>query len=126
VCDTQGNCADAAIYTILECIGGPTAVDDDVCISCGTNTIIDVQANDSSDTSTISQTSTQIIIPPTLGTATVLSDGTINYTAPAGTLGIDTFTYIIRDVLGNASNQAVVTVEMICAGLDSTVSVCQQ
>lgn len=126
VCDTEANCADAAIYTVLECTTGPTANDDSVCISCGTSAIIDVQANDIEVAGPIVAGSTTIVTPPTLGTVTVLSDGTINYTAPAGTLGVDTFTYTVEDVLGNVSNEATVTVEMICAGFDSNVSVCQQ
>lgn len=125
LCTTDGVCAEAAIFTVIECSNGPTAVDDSACSECNETITIDVQANDTAGDTPIVMDSTTITTAPSVGTAIVLSDGTIQYTPPAGYVGTVTLEYTVRDQFGNISDPATVTIEMICAGENSIISVCQ-
>lgn len=123
VCDTNGNCADAAVYTIVNCLGSQTAVDDSDCAICGQPVTIDVLANDTSE-GPINLGSVSIVTVPTNGTVITNSDGTITYTPNSNFEGTDTFGYTFRNTQGVYSNEATVTVTVICAGDDSTVAIC--
>jgi hypothetical protein len=123
VCDTNGNCADATVYTIVGCLTAPVAVDDVDCAVCGQSTTVDVLSNDTSD-GPLNISSVEIISAPTNGTALPNALGEIVYTPNAGFEGVDTFTYTVRDTYGNFSNEATVTITTICAGNDVSVSVC--
>lgn len=123
VCDTNGNCAQASVYTVVECITGPTAVADSDCVSCDSSVIIDVLANDTSS-GPIDVNTVEIESNPTNGTVDINSDGTITYTPNTGFEGADTFDYSVADTLGERSNSATVTVTVICAGEDTFKTIC--
>lgn len=123
VCDTNGNCAQASVYTIVECITGPVTVADADCVECGSSVTIDVLANDTSS-GPLDVNTVQIEANPTNGTVDVNSDGTIIYTPNNGWEGVDTFDYSVADTLGERSASATVTVTTICAGEDTEVIIC--
>lgn len=123
VCDTNGNCAQASVYTIVECITGPTAVADADCVACNSSVTIDVLANDTSS-GPLDVNSVQIETNPTYGTVDVNADGTITYTPNSGYEGSDTFAYSVADTLGERSNSANVVMTVICAGNNTNVTIC--
>lgn len=123
VCDTNGNCAQAAVYTMVECITGPSTVADADCVACNSSVTIDVLSNDTSS-GPIDVNTVEIDVDPTNGTVDVNSDGTITYTPNSGFEGIDTFDYTVADTLGERSAAATVTVTVICAGDDTSVTIC--
>jgi hypothetical protein len=74
-----------------------------------TSTVIAVLANDEG----LGDGGIQVLLGATAaahGTVTVNDDNTITYTANAGFVGADTFTYKIRDANGDVSAEAIVTV----------------
>lgn len=70
---------------------------------------INVAANDSDVDGTLDLTSVALATAPTSGSVINNGDGTVTYTAAAGT-GVATFGYTILDNLGASSNEAIVTV----------------
>ena len=60
----------------------------------------------------IDVTSVTRVVSPRNGSAVFNTDGTVDYTANAGFLGTDTFSYTVRDVSGALSNVAVVRVNV--------------
>jgi hypothetical protein len=126
VCDTLGNCASTATYTIiLDCGEGPDVFADTACVECGQSVTIDVLANDDDLGTAIQPSTVTIVTAPTYGVATPLNDGTIVYT-PTSTppTGQDTFTYRVANVSSYWSDPATVTVDVLCAGEDVVVEAC--
>lgn len=67
-------------------------------VSPATSTVINVLANDTPGSLGLNATSVQVVTQPANGTVAVNpTTGAITYTATAGTSGIDTFTYRVRD-----------------------------
>ena len=124
ICDTNGVCADAVIYTITSCVTPPTAVNDSVIVSCNSTTNINVLNNDSGGSSAPDPTTVSIVTPPTKGTLTILPDGTLNYTPFNIKVTSDSFTYRFKNLFGEQSNTATVTITVICAGVDTTINLC--
>ncbi|WP_415888650.1 Calx-beta domain-containing protein [Neptuniibacter sp. SY11_33] len=71
---------------------------------------INLVANDSDLDGDLDPSSIQIESDPANGTVTVHADGTVTYDPADDFYGVDTFTYTIRDLAGNVSNVATVTV----------------
>lgn len=69
-------------------------------------------------------TSIQIVDPPSNGVAVPQTDGSIIYTPNTGFEGDDSFTYTVNNVFSLTSNEATVDVEVICAGGDGSVNLC--
>ncbi|WP_298782176.1 tandem-95 repeat protein, partial [uncultured Polaribacter sp.] len=87
----------------------PVAMDDTSTTDPGNLVNIPVLTNDS-DVDTADSLTVTITVPPTKGTATVLANGTVDYTPEAGfNNGTDTFTYEISDGNGG-TDTAVVTI----------------
>lgn len=88
----------------------PVAVDD-TASTTGTNPVtIDVLANDTYDGIEVPDRATvQIVSPPMNGTAGVMANNMVTYTAESGFTGDDTFTYSVT-VDGAVSSAATVTV----------------
>jgi len=107
-----------------QCVSAPTAVADSDEVECGQSVVIDVLANDTDANSIINPSSVTLQTSPTLGTASVNTNGTITYTANAFTSGADSFTYTVKNIHGEESNAATVSVTVICAGRNSTASLC--
>lgn len=124
LCTTSGECSEAAIFTVIECTDGPTAVDDSSCSECGEQITIPVLDNDTPGDSAILPETLIITTAPSVGNASV-SAGNIIYTPPAGYNGTVTIQYTVEDQFGNVSNAATLSIEMICAGESSIISICQ-
>jgi len=90
----------------------PVALNDSFSVGVGQTAGLVVLANDSDVDSLINPASVQITRLPIFGSATVLSTGVVQYTAGAGFTGTDTFGYTVRDMAGNLSNEALVTVSI--------------
>ena len=69
-------------------------------------------ANDDDPDGSLDSSSVSIVSQPTTGTATVDTDGTITYDAPADASGDVTFTYTVADDDGATSNEATVVVSV--------------
>lgn len=65
-----------------------------------------------------------IVNTPSQGTATTNNDGTITYTPTSLVNGTDSFTYTVNNSFGQTSNEATVTLELICAGDNASVNLC--
>jgi hypothetical protein len=87
----------------------PVAVNDSVTTGEGTPINIAVLANDSDD-GLLDAGSVTILDQPNDGDVVVNGDGTVTYTPDDGFDGVDTFTYIVDDNLGESSNEATVSV----------------
>lgn len=96
----------------------PTAVADAECIVCGEGINIDILANDTGD---INPGSVQVVTAPTKGSFAIdPSDGSINYVANSNQEGADTIDYKVANPDGRYSNDATVTITIICAGEDNS------
>ena len=85
----------------------PLAVNDDAFnVITSSTTFLDVLSNDQGD---FNPTTLQVTLPPTEGTATVQSDGTIEY-AHGGRIGNDSFAYSVADSSGTAFSGEVTVV----------------
>ena len=125
VCDTEGNCAVASVFTILlDCATAPTANNDTDCVACDDPVTIDVLTNDLGNGSPLLINSIVIVSIPTKGTVVVPGDGTVIYTPFPGETGADTFTYTVMNSTGETSNAATVTVNIACAGDNTTILTC--
>jgi hypothetical protein len=91
----------------------PTAVNDTTTLATGSSIVINVAANDVAGTNPLNPASVTIANLPLHGTALANAGGpgTVTYTPTAGFSGTDSFTYNIKDTLGNFSpTNATVTV----------------
>ncbi len=113
VCDTTDLCDTATVTVSVRAVNdAPIASNDTASTTRDTPVTVDVLANDT-DVESTKPTSSVVVIEPAKGTAVVLSDGSIRYTANPGECGIDTFTYVASD--GSAdSAPATVTITIDC------------
>jgi hypothetical protein len=127
--DTQGNVAGAATYTIfLSCNIQATAADDSGCVECGETLSLQPLANDLPGDIPLDLSTFRIESLPTGGVVTWdPQTGTLLYTPNEGFIGTDLFTYSISNVFGEQgrSEPAEISVNVICAGFDNTISVCE-
>jgi len=115
---------DAVVYTVVDCIQAPIAANDAVSVVCQTSTVLDILTNDNGNGSPIDVSSVVITQAPTVGTVLVNSNGTVTYTTALPYTGTDTFKYKVKNISGALSNEATVTVTVICAGEDVNVALC--
>lgn len=125
VCDTNGNCAQSQIYAIvLDCVLTPTADDDSECAVCGETAEHDVLANDTINGILFYL---DVTTAPTYGTA-VFNGSYVSpyilYTPNSTFSGTDTYTYTLTNDSGE-TDTAEVTVNVLCAGIDANISVCE-
>ncbi len=123
VCDTDGNCSSAIVYTIIDCVQPPVAEDDAYTVNCGTTTEFDVLQNDLDNGNPLNANTLTITSVPSAGTALVGS-GKIQFTAPSGVTGTYTIKYTVQNASGVVSNEATVTVTVQCAGVSQTIALC--
>lgn len=119
--------SNGAIYTIiLECTDAPIANDDTACVICGQTVDIDILVNDDANGGVLNTNSVILTSGPSNGTAILGTDGVISYTANTGYTGTDEITYTVNnnDNTPQTSNEATVTITIICAGEPTNVSVC--
>jgi len=125
-----------SVISISGCEGfnpqAPVAANDSYCVACGSTTVLDILDN---DTFYNAADLTSVVIgnapnSDLRGYATVLANGTVSYVAPTTVAGGETtitFTYTARDSV-NGESFAVpgtVTIQIICAGEDGQVTVCE-
>jgi subtilisin family serine protease len=112
VLDNFGNVSRTATETVNVAFVDqpPAAVNDTAIDSPGHAVQIQVLANDIPGNSAINPATVTIVNPPSQGTAVVSSSGVVTYTAGAGFIEGDSFTYDVQDVNGGVSNVATVTV----------------
>jgi len=111
--DAVSNEATVAISVI--CNEAPTADDDAACTDENTSIGINVIANDSDSDGTIDPSSVTITLSPADGELSVHpATGVVTYTPDPGSCGLDSFRYTADDDDGAASNEATVTVDVMC------------
>ncbi len=110
----DGAPATSAVATVTITVAGindaPTANNDNFSIGVGQTRLLDVLLNDSDVDSRIDTTSISITALPAFGTVTVTQTGLVQYQPGGGFRGTDTFSYRVRDVEGNLSNEATATI----------------
>lgn len=85
----------------------PTANGDMASAAPATPTAIHVLSNDTAGSFPIDPTSVELVSPPSQGSASVdPATGVVTYTSAPGTTGSVSFSYGVRDTLGNPSNVA--------------------
>jgi hypothetical protein len=125
ICDIEGNCAKSSTYAIyLECATAPVASDDTECGACNAEVEHDIIANDTVNGQLVN---VEITSAPTNGIAVFNHDYAsprILYTGNQYFTGADSYTYQITNSFG-LTDTATVTVNVICAGEDVQIAVCE-
>jgi hypothetical protein len=114
VADENGGISVATTVTVNvspSTTGGLVTVPITVTAIAGKATTINVLSSDTDSSATILPGTVVISSAPTKGgTAKVNSDGTITYTASSNYVGVETFTYTVKDSAGFTSGATLVTV----------------
>ncbi len=113
--DNLGTASNAATVTVtvLPVNIPPTALNDAATMLSGVNpnVVVNILANDTDIDGTLNPASVLVVTRPAHGAAVVnLATGAVTYTPAPGFVGVDTFTYTVKDNLGAVSNAATVTV----------------
>jgi hypothetical protein len=120
VTNTNGDTSSPGMVniTVTPVNDGPVALNDGpFSVTIGSGAIFNVLANDIDFDGTLHVGSIVILTGPTEGTATVLFDGSIQYTSNSGSLAtLDSFTYTVSDDQGLVSNDAAVIINLISVG----------
>ncbi|WP_298864725.1 peptidylprolyl isomerase [uncultured Gimesia sp.] len=96
----------------------PVANDDFFALQGNTPSPIDIIANDTDSDGSIDPATIEIVTQPTHGTVTTNPDGTVNFIADAsGYMGVDSFTYRVKDSFGAYSNVATVNFSLAPEGV---------
>lgn len=90
----------------------PVAEDDSASVNKGNTVTVDVLANDSDADGSLDTSSVTVTGGPSNGTATVNSDGTIDYTHDGSSSSSDSFKYTVDDDDGATSNEASVSISV--------------
>lgn len=124
ICDTNNNCTQAISYTVSQCAVAPVAVDDTATVACGETVEIDILQNDDPKGSTLRPNTITITESPGNGNVIINSDGNANYTANELFSGTDTFKYTVKNSFNTTTNEATVTITVICTGADAEIALC--
>ncbi|MES2427562.1 MAG: gliding motility-associated C-terminal domain-containing protein [Bacteroidota bacterium] len=100
---------DVATTTVIENLS-PKATNDSGSTESGKPISINVVTDDLAGSAPLDPSTIEIIDQPLHGTLTVNADGTVVYTSAKGYIGTDVFTYRVKDINGNWSNVASVTI----------------
>jgi hypothetical protein len=101
----------------------PTASDDTASVTSGESVTIDVVADDSDADGSLDASTVRVLTPPSNGSTTVDSDGTIDYAHDGSSTDADSFGYTIDDDDGATSNEAVVSISVEPADTGDGVTV---
>ncbi len=110
--DLNGQTSNPATVTIDVIPSKPVAIDDVAKTSFNTPVDINILLNDKEDGSPFQKNSIEIIDQPLHGTIRLNVDGTVTYTPFPSYTGTDTFTYRVKDLNGNWTNMATVTISV--------------
>lgn len=97
---------------------------DTICSVCGQPVEINILTNDQAPGTPIQPSTAYLTTTPTKGTLSTLVNGVITYTPGSGQTGTDTFKYKVKNLSGIDSNEGTVTVNIVCAGGDNLVKLC--
>lgn len=109
--DTEGNVSNEAIVTVTV-NSAPVAQNDTAFTFKNTPVNINVLANDSDTDGTLNVGGVQVVIAPGSGTAVPLPNGQIRFTPGTDFSGLTSFSYVVVDDVGTASNVATVNVRI--------------
>ncbi len=111
--DELGAVSNEAIVTVI--VNNPPVANPDVTFTYKNESIvIPVLANDNDVDGSLDPSTVEIVVLPTpSGTATVQSDGTIQYTPGTGFAGDVTLSYVVKDNVGTVSNVARVSIRVL-------------
>ena len=114
--DNDGATSEEATVTLtIVCNEPPVAATDDATTDENTSIGITILANDTDSDGSIEPTTVMITAHPGSGSVSVHSStGVVTYTPNPGSCGPDSFRYTVDDNDGAASNEAVVTVDVLC------------
>ncbi len=90
----------------------PVAGNDTFTVPVGVSQLLDVLANDTDIDSSIDPRTIVITSLPAFGTVVVNATGVVSYAPGVGFRGVDTFAYTVKDLAGNVSNEAQVSVRV--------------
>lgn len=124
VADIKGNYAKAATISVARCAVPPVANNDSVSLVAGASVTLSILNNDINNGSPFDYNTLTLIDVPTEMIVTDNKNGTITIIAGSLLEGDYTFKYTIKNVEGSESNQATVSVEVINAGSDVSVIIC--
>ncbi|MBI5056517.1 MAG: cadherin-like domain-containing protein [Nitrospirae bacterium] len=120
--DAIGNTTTLPVATIFRNMNTPpVAANDAAMTAMNVSKTINVTANDTGVSNALAP-NTLAASAPLHGTAAANLDGTITYTPVTGFTGTDVFTYTVKDIIGNVSNSATVTVS-VTSPVSETVTV---
>lgn len=113
VADQKGMYPGGVVMGVVPCVAAPTLTSDTATAFCGTQTTIDVLANDNANSSGFITSSLRIVQPPTRGYANV-SNGKIYYTPEDGYAGVDTLTYTVKNAFYQEASPVPVSITVTC------------
>ena len=114
ISDTDGATNSALVMVAVTAVNDPPVANHvEVMLAAGAAVDLAVWYNDTDVDGTIDPTTTTIVIPPVGGTAELNDDGTIRYNPGTNFVGVDTFTYTVRDNEGAISNEATVEITIL-------------
>lgn len=90
----------------------PIAVNDSVVTGVNRSVSINVLRNDSDADGGLDASSVEIVVAPSAGTATVGTNGNINYIPSVDFAGTATLSYVVSDLDGASSNVATVSIRV--------------
>lgn len=103
--------SNAAVVSITVVKTNPVAVDDETKTEISKEVKINIIANDIPDGSPLNPNSVEFTTPPN-GSVIDNKDGTFTYIPKPDFVGVDTFTYTIKDGNGNKTNTATVKIKV--------------
>ena len=107
--DTQGAVSNSATVSIT-ILRRPVANDDVLTVQRGDDGTLNVIANDTAPSGTVTPASVTIVTQPTRGTVTALGNGQISYQHDGTATTTDQFTYTITDSNNNVSLPGIVRI----------------
>ena len=118
----QKGCTPGTV-TIIPCLQPPQAVDDTFTIASNTTTELDILINDLGNGSQINPNSI-VVSEIQAGLTVVIADGKALVTVQSGVTGTRTFKYKFKNWAGYESNVATVTLNVVSAGVNTNVILC--
>ncbi|BAV05896.1 gliding motility-associated C-terminal domain-containing protein [Filimonas lacunae] len=104
--DNNGGLSNEALL-VITVDAKPVAANDNATTTQNTPVAVDVTANDSDPDGSVDKSSVTIVTPPAHGAVTVDPvTGVVTYTPDPGYIGVDSFTYTVRDSKGITSAAA--------------------
>ncbi len=124
VSDDIGETARPVLYTIIKCVPKPVANNDALSMVAGSTTSFAVTLNDVFTGSALDPKTIQITSVDNGLTVTPTTDGKVTIVAASGISGTKVFKYTVKNLQGVTSNEATVTVTVINAGSDLSITLC--